>query len=228
MGYAAPSPNAVSFSDIQRCTGVYICDLVPHLTELEVRQVFGHYGDIVHFEFSREAGEEAAAIEYSTFEAAEEAQRTVNHAIVRGKTCRCILGSALEIICATMLAGHRLVIDKLDKQIENRGLFDVASLFGLVIDCKVELDESGQSKGFGVVHYATREEAAKATTFLQGMQIGESQVEIRTFERSDFAFFTGCLYATSGQHQQHRHQQQQQLHHQQQQEHMMADDFGEM
>lgn len=176
-----------------KCKGLFLCD-IPPLTDTEIRQVFGHYGEIVSLTRVNEAVEEAVSIEFSTWEEAEEAQSIVNHAAIKGKTCRCIFAKTLEELLQSMDGGQRLVIENLDGAIESRGLRDVCALFGQVLDAKVELDENEKSRGFGFVHFASQEEAAKATSIMHKMQIGTSIVEVRPFERKDVNVFTGCLY----------------------------------
>lgn len=188
---AEPSSVAV----VQKCTGIYVCDLAPGLTEGELRQLFGQYGDIVSLRQADVAPDEAIMIEYVTIEAAEEAQGIVNLASLRGMTCRCLLVGALEVIRRTMVSGHRLIIENLDPTIEIHGLWDVCSLFGQVLDCKVQPADEGRSTGLGFVHYAREEEATYAKSTLDKMQIGECEVKLRPFQWDDAAHFTGTLYA---------------------------------
>mmetsp|Transcript_89614 Transcript_89614/g.161636 ORF Transcript_89614/g.161636 Transcript_89614/m.161636 type:complete len:238 (+) Transcript_89614:1-714(+) len=173
---------------------VFICDLAPKLTEQDLRQVFGFYGNIVSLEHGDEVAGGAAAIWYQTAEEAAEAKSTVHLALMRGKISRVLLMSALEVIWGTMEAGNRLVIEGLDLSIESQGLQDVCTLFGTVLDCKVQLDAQGQSRGYGFVHFAAKEEASKAQSLLNKMQIGNSSVEVRLFTAKDAVLFTGCTY----------------------------------
>eukprot|EP00746_Dinoflagellata_sp_MGD_P025533 gnl/MRDRNA2_/MRDRNA2_160084_c0_seq1.p1 gnl/MRDRNA2_/MRDRNA2_160084_c0~~gnl/MRDRNA2_/MRDRNA2_160084_c0_seq1.p1 ORF type:complete len:162 (+),score=29.52 gnl/MRDRNA2_/MRDRNA2_160084_c0_seq1:57-488(+) len=135
-------------------------------------------------------------VHYTTREAAEKGQQIVNHAALRGKTCRCIFSSSVEFIRKTLDSGYRLVVESLDINIESRALWDIFALFGEVIDCKVELDDKERSRGFGFVHYSTVEAASQALKLVNRMQIGDSVVEVRPYERKDIALFTGCLYTT--------------------------------
>jgi len=98
-----------------------------------------------------------------------------------------------------MRGGHqRLLIEKIDPAVQSRGLCDLAALFGEVLDCKVERSSSVNDEAaggcLGFVHYAQEQEATKARTFLNGMQIGESVLQVRPFEAKDVSLFTGCSY----------------------------------
>jgi len=94
-----------------------------------------------------------------------------------------------------MDSGQRLYIERLDPDIQSQGLWDVCNLFGQVLDCKVEVDEDERSRRYGFVHYARGEDARKAMTFMNGMQIGSCAVEMRPFEADENMLFTGCSYA---------------------------------
>lgn len=190
---AATADRGLEEGATERCKSVFVCDL-PKLTEIELRQVFGFYGEIALLRVVAEVVEEAVRIEYTTPEAADEAQQMVNHAAMKGKTSRCLLTSTVEKILQTMEADHRLVIRGLDLQIDSRGLRDACGLFGTVLDSKVELDEYERSKGYGFAHFANREDAQRALSSVNGMQIGDSTVAVAYFEPKDAVLFTGCLY----------------------------------
>lgn len=176
-------------------TGVYVCDLVHGLTENELRQVFGQYGEIISFQQADASPNDAVLIEYRTCQAAEEAQRIVHLASIRGKTCRCLLVSALEVIRRTMVAGNRLIVENIDPAIETHGFWNVCGLFGQLLDCKLQLHPDGRSCGLGFAHYARQDEAMRAKAVLDKMQIGDSEVKLRLFQWDDAALFTGSLYA---------------------------------
>lgn len=195
---SAPSGGSGASSQstpLQRSVAVYVCDLAPDLTESDLRSVFGQYGHIVSITQADAPPEEAVIIEYNSYDAAEEAQRTVNQASIRGKTCRVLLVRTLELIRRSMVDGRRLVAESLDPAIEGQGLWDVFDLFGEVLDCKLQLDDGGRSKCVGFVHYAKEEDAAKAKQVLNNMQIGDTIVKARSFQWDDANLFTGTLYA---------------------------------
>jgi len=158
--------------------------------------MLGQWGQMVSLERINQGADEAVAVEYEAWSMAKEAQNLMNYAWVRGKIARCLLRSDLKAIKQSMLTGHRLVIESLDVTLDSRGLFDACSLFGQVLDCKVELNAKQQSSGYGFVHYAQLEDAKKATQILHNMQIGDSMVTVRPFEWKDQALFTGCHYST--------------------------------
>jgi polyadenylate-binding protein len=71
-----------------------------------------------------------------------------------------------------------IYVKNLDKNIDNKALYDTFSLFGNILSCKVASDSQGNSYGYGFVHYETEEAATQAIERVNGMQIGEKTVQV--------------------------------------------------
>jgi polyadenylate-binding protein len=65
--------------------------------------------------------------------------------------------------------------------VDNKGLFDVFSVFGNILSCKVATDETGNSKGYGYVHYETAEAAQDAIQKVNGMVVDDQEVYVGLF-----------------------------------------------
>merc|ERR1739848_135647 len=102
----------------------------------------------------------------------------LHFASVRGKPCRCLSAGVIGRIRQTMETGNRLYVESLDPEMQSQGLWETCSLFGSVLDCKVELDEDERSRCYGFVHFAQKEDAKKALTFMNGVQIGSCAIEL--------------------------------------------------
>eukprot|EP00920_Eleutheroschizon_duboscqi_P040501 GHVT01096932.1.p2 GENE.GHVT01096932.1~~GHVT01096932.1.p2 ORF type:complete len:611 (+),score=39.42 GHVT01096932.1:4277-6109(+) len=75
-------------------------------------------------------------------------------------------------------------VKNLDRSINNKALYDTFSLFGNILSCKVSVNESGKSNGYGFVHYDTEEAAQKSIALVNGMQIGDRTVFVGKFQKS--------------------------------------------
>ena len=69
-----------------------------------------------------------------------------------------------------------IYIKNLDKSIDHKALYDTFSAFGNILSCKVANDEFGTSKGFGFVHFETREAAEEAIDKVNGMMLNDKKV----------------------------------------------------
>ena len=72
-------------------------------------------------------------------------------------------------------------IKNLDKNIDNKSLYDTFSAFGNILSCKIMTDDNGQSKGFGFVHFETQEAANNAISKVDGMLLADKKVFVGPF-----------------------------------------------
>ena len=63
-----------------------------------------------------------------------------------------------------------------DETIDNKALHDTFAAFGNILSCKVVLDEQGNSKGFGFVHFDSSEAADAAIQAVNGMLLNDKVV----------------------------------------------------
>jgi polyadenylate-binding protein len=72
-------------------------------------------------------------------------------------------------------------IKNLDKGIDNKAMYDTFSAFGNILSCKVAVDETGQSKGYGFVHFETEESASTSIEKVNGMLLNAKKVYVGRF-----------------------------------------------
>lgn len=72
-------------------------------------------------------------------------------------------------------------IKNLDKSIDNQALYDTFSDFGSILSCKVVTDSKGNSKGYGFVHYESKEAADQAIAKVHGMLLNGKIVYVGPF-----------------------------------------------
>lgn len=71
----------------------------------------------------------------------------------------------------------------MDKAIDHKALHETFSSFGNILSCKIAVDGTGQSKGYGFVQFDSGEAAQNAIDKLNGMLINDKQVFVGHFLR---------------------------------------------
>ena len=105
---------------------------------------------------------------------AERALDTMNFDVLRSRPMR-IMWSQRDPSLRRSGVGN-IFIKNLDKGIDNKALYDTFSAFGNILSCKVVLDEHGNSKGYGFVHFETQESADMAIAKVNGMLLNDKKV----------------------------------------------------
>ena len=74
-----------------------------------------------------------------------------------------------------------IFIKNLDKNIAQKDLYDTFSHFGKILSCKIAIDDAGNSKGYGFIHFEDEECAESAIKAVNGKMINERIVYVGPF-----------------------------------------------
>jgi polyadenylate-binding protein len=111
---------------------------------------------------------------------AENAINSLNFEDLRGRPMR-IMWSQRDPSMRRSGVGN-IYIKNLEKNIDNKALFDTFSAFGDILSCKVATDETGASRGYGMVHYDTAKAAELAIAKVNGMLLNDMKVYVGPFK----------------------------------------------
>lgn len=165
---------------------LYVGDLAPDINEGLLFEIFNAVGPVASIRVCRDAVTRRslgyAYVNYHQLSDAERALDTMNFSVIKSRPCR-IMWSQRDPSVRRSGVGN-IFVKNLNKSIDNKQLYDTFSLFGNILSCKVVTDrETGESKGYGYVHYETAEAANAAIDKLDGMLIDGQEVNVGHFVR---------------------------------------------
>ncbi|KAF8117461.1 hypothetical protein N665_0010s0038 [Sinapis alba] len=166
-------------------TSLYVGDLDANVTDSQLFEAFSQMGQVVSVRVCRDlATRRSLGYGYVNFTSPQDAARAIqelNYIPLNGKPVR-VMYSHRDPSVRRSGAGN-IFIKNLDKSIDHKALHDTFFAFGNIISCKISVDSSGQSKGYGFVQYETEESAHKAMAQLNGMLLNDKQVFVGPFLR---------------------------------------------
>jgi len=174
---AMNSPNFASAS-------LYVGDLLPDVNETQLFEIFKQIGPVASIRVCRDAVTRRslgyAYVNYHNLADAERALDLLNFHEIKGQPCRIMWSQRDPSLRKT--GNGNIFIKNLDKTIDNKTLYDTFTAFGNILSCKVALDDQGNSRGFGFVHYETGEAAEEAIKKTNGKLISGKKIFVGLFQ----------------------------------------------
>lgn len=185
MSSPTPSVTSVASGSPQKppSASLYVGDLAPDVNEGTLFELFSTVGPVSSIRICRDSitlrSLGYAYVNYHSVLDAERALDGMNNQVISGKPCRIMWSQRDPSIRKTGLGN--IFIKNLDLNIGHKELYDTFSQFGNILSCKVALDSSGKSKGYGFVHFENQSAAEAAVAMVNDNILLDKKVYVGPF-----------------------------------------------
>lgn len=167
----------------QVSASLYIGDLDPEIGESVLYDLFKEIGNVASIRVCRDAITRVslgyAYVNFHSVENAERAIAVLNGTVLNKRPCR-IMWSRRDPSIRKSGVGN-IFIKNLSPDVDHAGLYDLFSTFGNIYSCKLVTGKNGQSKGYGFVHYQTKESADTAIAKMNNLRLNGKEVYVAPF-----------------------------------------------
>ncbi|KAG9153106.1 hypothetical protein Leryth_012370 [Lithospermum erythrorhizon] len=166
-------------------SSLYVGDLDATVDEGQLYDLFSQVAQVISVRVCRDQTRRSslgyAYVNFINPQDAANAKELLNFTHLIGKPMRIMFSHRDPSL---RKSGHgNVFIKNLDTSIDNKALYDTFATFGNVLSCKVAIDSSGRSRGYGFVQFEQEEAAESAIKRLDGMLINDKKVYVGHFVR---------------------------------------------
>uniref|UniRef100_A0A0E0LD28 Polyadenylate-binding protein n=1 Tax=Oryza punctata TaxID=4537 RepID=A0A0E0LD28_ORYPU len=185
---AAAAAGADQTAPAAAATGasLYVGDLEASVGEDQLVALFSQVAPVASAYVCRDiaGGSKSLGYGYVNFMSREDATRAMenlNFTVVSGKPIRVMFSNRDPTLRKSGLAN--VFIKNLEKNIDNKSLYEMFSSFGTILSSKVATDLNGQSKGYGFIQFESEASAKDAINGLNGMLANGQKIFVGLFMR---------------------------------------------
>ena len=160
---------------------LYIGNLHPEVTDMELFNYFRPYGDILSCRIMKDiySGESRgfAFLSFKAKEDAKSAKEALNYQKIHGWEIRI----SFKKSPGEFDPKANIFVKNVARDVTTKQLDELCQQFGNVLCCAIRNDENGQSLGYGYVQYENEEAASRAVKALEGVEKWGSPLQVQFF-----------------------------------------------